>query len=232
MVLAPGAACLRVRALLVATVAVLLAGSATALPFLLPLSGFVVAIDAGHGGADPGATDDYQRRGVACPDLFGCPDEGALNLAAAQWARDILEWRGATVVMTRDSDETVSLASRVAMANDADADLFVSIHHNSGGGEGTETFYYGDGASYSVQGRALAQELQTRVTDALGTRDRGIHADQDWLGYHLYVLRFTRMPAALVEVAFMDDQSDYDTARGAAFDVGSAVADAVEARLT
>lgn len=220
------------RALLVTLVAVFLAGSATALPLFFPLSGFVVAIDAGHGGTDTGATDVYQRRGVACPDPFGCPDEEALNLAAAQWARDLLEWRGATVVMTRDADETVSLASRVSMANEADADLFVSIHHNSGGGRGTETFYYGDGPSYSVQGRALALELQARVVDALGTRDRGIHADEDWLGYHLYVLRYTRMPAALVEVAFMDDQGDYDTARGAAFDVGSAVADAVEARLT
>lgn len=214
---------------------ILFAGSASGLPLFFlggPLAGYTVAIDAGHGGSDPGAIDHYQRNGRACPDLFGCPDEETLNLDAARWAADMLESRGARVVRTRDADETVSLARRVATANDADADLFVSIHHNSGGGDGTETFYFGSGATYSVQGKALAEELQDRVVGTLGTRDRGTHADKDWLGYHLYVLRYTQMPAALVEVAFMDDQSDYDTARNAAFDVGLAVADAVEARLT
>ena len=210
----------------------LAAGAANGLPALLPLAGHVVAIDPGHGGSDPGARDYYAVNGETCPYLFGCPDEKDLNLEAALWARDLLELRGATVVMTRDADETVSLASRVAIANDADAELFVSVHHNSCcGGEGTESFYYGYGATYSAQGRALASELQDRVVAALGTHDRGIHADRDWLGYHLYVLRYTQMPAALVEVAFMDDEEDYAAAHDAALQVGLAVADAVEARL-
>lgn len=217
---------------LVLVAVLLLALPAAALP-VLPLAGRVIAIDPGHGGADPGALDFYERNGRACP-WVDCPDEAELDLRIGLLTAQLLEARGATVVLTRSSDATVSLASRVAQANAADADLFVSIHHNSCcGGRGTETFYYGAGASYSVQGKALARELQERVVDAMGTHDRGIHADADWLGYHLYVLRYTRMPAALVEVAFMDHESDYDSAvlpTSSAL-VAQAVADAVEARL-
>lgn len=209
-----------------------LATPALALP-IFPLAGVVIAIDAGHGGTDPGARDYYEVKGLPCPWL-SCPDEKQLNLRAALWARDLLAASGADVVMTRETDATVSLATRVAIANDASADLFVSIHHNSCcGGHGTETFYWGSGSTYSVQGKLLASAIQESVVDALGTHDRGIHADKDWLGFHLYVLRYTKMPAALVEVAFLDDREDYDRVASpdAALLTGDAVADAIEERV-
>lgn len=206
--------------------------SAAIQPNNFPLAGRTIVIDAGHGGTDPGARDHYEVKGAFCP-WISCPDEKDLNLRAALWARDLLKAQGASVVMTRETDVTVSLAQRVAVANAANADLFVSVHHNSCcGGRGTETFYYGEGATYSVEGKALAREIQDRVVANLGTYDRGIHADADWLGYHLHVLRYTRMPAALVEVAFMDSQADYDRALrpDAAILVGEAIEAAVVER--
>jgi N-acetylmuramoyl-L-alanine amidase len=80
----------------------------------------VIVIDAGHGGHDPGASgSDSQEKDV--------------NLAAARALRAKLERTGRyRVVMTRDSDTYVPLETRVQIARRADADLFISLHSDSG----------------------------------------------------------------------------------------------------
>ena len=80
----------------------------------------VIVIDAGHGGSDPGA------RGAA-------GSEKDVNLAAAKALKARLERGGRyRVVMTRDSDLYVPLETRVQIARRADADLFISLHADSG----------------------------------------------------------------------------------------------------
>lgn len=79
-----------------------------------------IVIDAGHGGKDPGAIG---RRAHL--------REKEMTLAVARKLRDILSGSGIKVVMTRDSDEFVSLPRRADIANRSRADLFVSIHINS-----------------------------------------------------------------------------------------------------
>jgi N-acetylmuramoyl-L-alanine amidase len=80
----------------------------------------VIVIDAGHGGQDPGA------RGAAA-------FEKDLNLAAAKALKARLERTGRyKVVLTRETDVYVPLASRVRVAQRADADLFISLHSDSG----------------------------------------------------------------------------------------------------
>jgi N-acetylmuramoyl-L-alanine amidase len=80
----------------------------------------VVVIDAGHGGHDPGA-------------LGGQAQEKAITLAAAKALRDRLERSGRyKVVMTRDSDVYVPLEGRVTVARSSNADLFISLHADSG----------------------------------------------------------------------------------------------------
>lgn len=80
----------------------------------------VIVIDAGHGGKDPGAAGaDSQEKDV--------------NLAAARALKTRLEKTGRyKVVMTRDSDTFVPLENRVQIARGADADLFISLHSDSG----------------------------------------------------------------------------------------------------
>lgn len=88
-------------------------------------------------------------------------------------------------------------------ANDWDADLFVSIHCNSAEADeacGTETFAYNlEGG----EGEKLATCIQDQIVDALNTVDRGVKANPK-----LYVLRYTAMPAVLVELGFISNAGD------------------------
>ena len=80
----------------------------------------VVVLDAGHGGNDPGSLGAGHK-------------EKALTLAAARTLRDKLERTGRyRVIMTRNSDTYVAHDTRVAIARRADADLFISLHADSG----------------------------------------------------------------------------------------------------
>jgi N-acetylmuramoyl-L-alanine amidase len=81
----------------------------------------VIVIDAGHGGHDPGA-------------LGGRSHEKDVTLAAAKTLKARLERTGRfKVVLTRDSDVYIPLESRVKIARAANADLFISLHADSGG---------------------------------------------------------------------------------------------------
>lgn len=81
----------------------------------------VVVLDPGHGGKWPhdGA---HGGRGL---------HEKVIALQVALKTKEVLEAEGATVILTRDKDEDVSLAERARIANEAGADVFLSIHCNS-----------------------------------------------------------------------------------------------------
>jgi N-acetylmuramoyl-L-alanine amidase len=91
-----------------------------------------IVIDAGHGGHDPGA----QANGI---------DESELVLDVAQRLQKLLTGvPGFEVVLTRSTDEFIPLEERTAIANRADADLFLSIHANSSrtpAARGIETYF-------------------------------------------------------------------------------------------
>ncbi|MGR4864028.1 N-acetylmuramoyl-L-alanine amidase family protein [Caulobacter sp. LARHSG274] len=85
----------------------------------------VIVIDAGHGGKDPGSSGANTA-------------EKDVTLAAAKALKARLEKSGRyTVVMTRQSDTFVPLEARVQVARRADADLFISLHADSGPDAGT-----------------------------------------------------------------------------------------------
>jgi N-acetylmuramoyl-L-alanine amidase len=92
---------------------------------------------------------------------------------------------------------TESLALRCSIANTAKCDYCISIHHNAGGGEGTEVYAISDA------GKQLAEPVLKSLC-ALGFKNRGVKSN----GY--YVLKNTNMPAILVEVCFIDKKSDCD----------------------
>ena len=158
------------------------------------LTGKVICLDPGHGGSDPGAIGPTGTL------------EKDNTLAIALLLREMLEKNGATVIMTRDSDINVAssesssseeLTNRVDIANQADADLFISIHNDSFSSKtavGSTTFHYGDKASVK-----LATFVQSCLTETLATRNRGARFAS------FYVLRYTKMPSILVEVAFISN---------------------------
>ncbi len=94
-----------------------------------------VVVDAGHGGKDPGAIG------------YGGLQEKDVNLDIARRVKKNFEAAGIQVVMTRDSDEFISLADRTVVATQPGVDLFVSIHSNSNKSRrshGVEVYYAGD----------------------------------------------------------------------------------------
>ena len=109
---------------------------------------------------------------------------------------DYLTAVGHTVLTVQEKD----LAAICSAANEWGADLFVSIHCNAATGRarGTETFaYYG-----SKRGNHLAACIQNQLIHAIDTIDRGVKE----AGF--YVLKYTNAPAALVEIAFIDNKHD------------------------
>lgn len=157
--------------------------------------GYKVVVDAGHGGTDKGA-------------YYGGIAEKDINLSIAKYVQDLLNKYGVTIYMTRTADITTSLASRTELANSVNADLFVSIHSNAIVGKsnvkGTELLYKASNLiKNGVTNKILADNLQDNVTKNAGTYDKGLINRTN-----LYVLNRTNMPAALVEVGYMTNESD------------------------
>lgn len=151
-----------------------------------PLRGLRVVVDPGHGGA---------YRATRGPTGL---TEADANLAVSLAMRELLEERGADVILTRTGDETVELADRPRLAAEADGDLLVSVHNNAfpdgvdpWANQGTSVYYFHPPSA------ELAQLLQQTLLEALGTRDLGIgRAD-------LALVRSSWMPSILSEALFM-----------------------------
>lgn len=131
----------------------------------------------------------------------GNPDPGAVNPTYGYKEAIIAGDVGAIVArcLRNVGYETVcyqsnSLYAITENANFYDYDLFVSIHCNAGGGTGIETYCY----KSNTNAEKLAECIQKQVVDAIGLRDRGVKYKQ------YTVLTDTNMPAALVELGFMD----------------------------
>ena len=155
----------------------------------------LVCIDPGHGGDASGAVG------------FAGTLEKDINLDISKYLADDLRKAGVQIIMTRDSDVAVDLHERAAIANRAKADVFVCVHNNAAtdtDSNGTETFYWGDSAEWSSEGKTLAEILQRHLIAALGSYDRG--AKTHW--YDLVVLAETDMPAALCECGFLTNPAE------------------------
>ncbi len=159
----------------------------------------LIVVDAGHGGSSKGAVGHGSD---------GMVMEKNITLAIALKLQTALESCGARVIMTRDRDVDVPLYDRPRMANDAGADLFISIHNDSNGtpnsASGTSTYYHmGDPSS-----RALAVCVQDAVSAVTGLPSRGALSDGILYASGLAVLRVSKMPAVLCEVAYINNARD------------------------
>ena len=170
-----------------------------------------IVIDPGHSGpVEPGACAGGVR-------------ECDVVLAIAKLLAVQLYEQGDEFIFTRTGDiRTDDLGYRADLANANNADVFVSIHANSvanPAAHGTEVYHYPG----SVKGKRLASLLQARLVMELGTADRGVKAA------NFQVLRETDCPAALVEVAFISNESDRRLLTGYAgrLAAAAAIADAL-----
>lgn len=156
------------------------------------LAGRKIAVDPGHGGSDSGATGPSGLR------------EKVVNLAIAEKLIKLLNEAGATVVVTRTGDQTINHQQRVDLINGSNADIMVSIHANAFSNpesNGTETHYCARNG-LSAASRLLAIQLQRELIAAIGLRNRGVKESS------FFVITNSKIPAALVEVAFISNPAE------------------------
>ncbi|KEF43352.1 MAG: cell wall hydrolase [Cyanobium sp. CACIAM 14] len=158
---------------------------------VVPRGRFKVVIDPGHGGPDPGAVG------------IGGLRETDIVLDVGLQVAQLLQARGVQVLMTRTSEVDVDLPPRVSLANNSNADVFVSIHANAlsmarPDVNGVETFYFQAGNSLR-----LAEAIQSQILAiSPGTPDRGARPGR------FFVIRRTVMPSVLTEMGFVTGSID------------------------
>ena len=120
------------------------------------------------------------------------------TLAVGLVVQQMLEQRGATVVMTRSTPNPVALGDRPIIARKADANALVSIHLNALP-DGINPFTSNGSGAYYFRSHsiALARELERAMVARMGLRNLGINYD------NLRLARPTWMPAVLCEGAFL-----------------------------
>lgn len=155
-----------------------------------------IVIDAGHGGTAPGAISVNGTK------------EKDINLQVSLKLESILRSLGYNVVMTRSGDQTLGLYERSDLANNLNADIFVSIHSNSHTNRdiaGLQVLYCPlyDSNKKSQDQYPLAKSIMDAVLASTGAADKGIIPRKD-----LVVVRETKMPAVLVEVGFLSNAAE------------------------
>ena len=148
-----------------------------------------IFIDPGHGGINPGA--------VAASGL----EESSITLDIGLRLGRILKNRGFDVNYSRIDNSTVTLAERARLANNWDADYFVSIHCNSNTDpvyKGTSTYCF----ALETTAASLALYINNALVEQINTPDLGV------MTANFAVLRRTKMPAVLVETAFLSNPEE------------------------
>ena len=161
---------------------------------------YTVCVDAGHGGSDVGAVG-----------LDGSYEKDD-NLRLALKVKEALEESGVNVIMTRSDDSDTQLDSRSVIANNAKADLFVSLHRNStvkaNTTKGIEIWIHSSGSerSYAAADDILSNLEKVGISDNRGVRI-GTQGDSD---DDYAVIRDTDMTSMIIEMGFMTSQDDLD----------------------
>lgn len=153
-----------------------------------------VVIDAGHGGNDYGA-------------IYGERNEKDDNLALALLVYEKLEEMGVDAELTRDKDKKLSLEKRCSFANRKKAELFVSLHRNSAEGAKGVEIWVSD-AENAEKDKALAQCILSSLDEAGISKNRGVKEGYARGDGNYYVNSHTSMPSCLVELGFINSETD------------------------
>lgn len=148
-----------------------------------------IVIDIGHGYSDSGALGKYGTK------------ESDVVLEIGKEIEKNLKGSNIDVKFTRLDNTYIPLNKRVKIANDFDADYFISIHMNSSNDEsvrGVEIWQYNDkNESMNRFSKSVCKE----VSNILNIKNRGIKISKE-----IYVLKNTRMPACLIEIDFISNR--------------------------
>ncbi len=155
-----------------------------------------IAIDAGHG---------LYTAGKRCSKQFDENEtrEWTLNSRVATKVCQILNNIGVETIRLDDTtgETDIPLNTRTKNANNSNADLVVSIHHNAGGGTGIETYVYNNACLNGETGK-IAKAINDKVVEKTDMKNRGIKIGD------FAIIRDTKMKACLIECGFMDNEKD------------------------
>jgi N-acetylmuramoyl-L-alanine amidase len=149
---------------------------------------YTVVIDPGHGGKDTGAISITNRLEK---DFVLALGTKVFHLLAKEPKVE--------AVLTRNNDTFVELTGRTVIANNLDADLFVSIHGNStinAEVAGVETYYY------SEESLPFAKIMHEQIVKSSGFPDRKVKQND------FYVVEHTNMPSLLLELGFLSNKAE------------------------
>ncbi len=151
----------------------------------------VIVLDPGHGGMDEGCA----REGV---------EEKELNLRIVyQIQRKLLE-KGYQVRLTRSADTELALEDRAKTANEAGADLCISIHQNASderAAEGIEIWY--SGQNQADESKRLSEIIRKYAVQATGAASRELIENEE-----LHIIRECTMPSCLIETGFLSNPAE------------------------
>lgn len=167
----------------------------------IPIADKVIAIDAGHGGFDGGATGN----GVT---------EKEVNLAVSKYLQGFIERSGGVVVMTRTEDVSTAdemqsgisakqsdLKARKELVTETEADVFVSVHIN----KFPQEQYRGAQVFYSANGKELGEAIQASFKEVLDDGNERVAKKSDG---SIYVLKDTVVPSVIVECGFLSNPQE------------------------
>ena len=147
-----------------------------------------IVIDPGHGGDDPGAVVTFSEK-----------HEADHTLTTALLLKKELEDLGATVILTRESDKSVSLENRAQLSNREKANAFISLHFDSGpnsNASGTTGYYF------TSTSENLGQTVNKYIASNLTLKNQGTKF-QNFL-----VLRENKQPSILLELGYLNNPDD------------------------
>lgn len=181
----------------------------------IPRGRGVIVLDPGHGGSEAGTKS-----------VLGPFSEKDYTLDWARRLKPLLEARGWRVVLTRTTDRTVELPERVLIAEQQQADLFLSLHLNAAAGAGatgletycltpagmasTLTRNFPDPVGVALPGNArdfenmrLAMRVHRSLLQNVGMHDRGVQRAR-----FMAVLKTQQRPAILIEAGYLSDRNE------------------------
>jgi len=173
---------------------------------------YTIVINAGHGGADKGGLG-----------VDGKTTEAALTLELANTIKSLNQNSRLNLVLTRNQDETQSVAEVAAIANKAKPDLFVSLHYNSSKNNqlsGTEIFIANPAKTNSYNAHLQFANQLANDLDDLKMPFNGIKSRKEGV----YVLQNINCPSVLVEAGYLSNQNDLNKIASSNFRESLAVA--------
>lgn len=177
---------------------------------------FVVLLDAGHGGSDPGSCHGDTEAEKHLPEN----QEKKYNLEMMLKLKELLdETDGITTYVSRTTDVFIDRQGRLDFATGYEnANIYVSIHNNSSSNkkyDGTLVMFHdGDySKDYGITSKELAQIVSDELVDELGTRNWGVRDP----GEQVWVLYYSTLPSIMCEVAYMSNDDEFEKIKSEEF---------------